>query len=51
MVDVSGGTCISGDDITLIRVKENTGQRWNDVADTIYYIPKVRTYSELDGLK
>ena len=36
--------------ITLIRVKENTDQEWNDVADAVYYIPKVRTYSELEGV-
>lgn len=36
--------------ITLIRIKENTDQEWNDVADVVYYIPKVRTYSELEGV-
>ena len=36
--------------ITLIRVKENTDQEWNDVADAVYYIPKVRIYSELEGV-
>ena len=28
--------------ITLIRVKEQNKQNWNDVADRIYYIPKTR---------
>lgn len=36
--------------ITLIRVKEHTEQERNDVADAVYYIPKVRTYSELEGV-
>ena len=36
--------------ITLIRIKENTDQEWNDVADAVYYIPKVRTYSALEGV-
>lgn len=34
--------------ITLIRVKENTGLQWEGVADKVYYIPKVRTYAELE---
>ena len=34
--------------ITLIRVKENTELQWYGVADTIYYIPKVRTYTKLE---
>lgn len=34
--------------ITLIRVKENTGLQWKDVADAVYYIPKVRTYTGLE---
>lgn len=34
--------------ITLIRVKENVESRWIDVADAIYYIPRVRTYTELE---
>lgn len=34
--------------ITLIRVKENVDSQWKDVADAIYYIPKVRTYTELE---
>lgn len=34
--------------ITLIRVKEHTGQQWKDVADAVYYIPKAREYSELE---
>lgn len=36
--------------ITLIRVKEDTGLQWKDVADAVYYIPKVRKYSELEGV-
>ena len=35
-------------DIKLIRVKENTESRWWGVADLIYYIPKVRTYTKLE---
>lgn len=34
--------------ITLIRVKENVESQWKDVADAIYYIPKVRTYTQLE---
>lgn len=34
--------------IRLIRVKENTESRWWGVADLIYYIPKVRTYTKLE---
>mgnify|MGYP005793690513 FL=1 len=34
--------------ITLIRVKENVESRWRDVADAIYYIPRVRAYTELE---
>ena len=34
--------------ITLIRVKEDTGLQWKDVADAVYYIPKVRKYSEIE---
>ena len=34
--------------ITLIRVKENVESRWSDVADAVYYIPKVRTYTKLE---
>lgn len=34
--------------ITLIRVKENIELPWKDVADVIYYIPKVRAYTELE---
>lgn len=34
--------------ITLIRVKETAGSQWNDVADTIYYIPKKRINTELE---
>lgn len=34
--------------ITLIRVKEHTGEQWLGVADAIYYIPKFRTYTELN---
>ena len=36
--------------ITLIRVKEDTGLQWKDVADAVYYISKVRKYSELEGV-
>ena len=36
--------------ITLIRVKEDTGLQWKDVADAVYYIPKVRKSSELEGV-
>ncbi len=34
--------------ITLIRVKENTELQWEGIADIIYYIPKVRAYTELE---
>lgn len=34
--------------ITLIRVKENVESQREDVADAIYYIPKVRTYTKLE---
>ena len=34
--------------ITLIRVKENVESHREDVADAIYYIPKVRTYTKLE---
>lgn len=34
--------------ITLIRVKENTELQWEGVADMVYYIPKVRAYTELE---
>lgn len=34
--------------ITLIRIKENVESRWRDVADAIYYIPRVRAYTELE---
>lgn len=33
--------------ITLYRVKEHTGEKWNDVADAIYYIHKRKNEAEL----
>lgn len=34
--------------ITLIRVKEATDAQWENVADAVYYIPKVRRYNYLE---
>ena len=34
--------------ITLIRVKEDVESHREDVADAVYYIPKVRTYTKLE---
>ena len=34
--------------ITLIRVKETTDTHWENVADAVYYIPKVRKYDDLE---
>lgn len=34
--------------IKLIRVKEHTGSQWKGVADIVYTIPKVRTYTSLE---